>query len=85
MRTFHRIEPGRRLRHPVRGFPLRRLWSPESDTSLDYRERTISRTEVADLANGLISAEAVHVRAVEQAASRARTASRDWSGLGVRR
>jgi hypothetical protein len=76
MRTFHRIEPGRRLRHPVRGFPLRRLWSPESDTSLDYRERTISRTEVADLANGLISAEA---------ASRARTASRDWSGLGVRR
>ncbi len=58
---------------------------PGNDTSLDYRERTISRTEDAVLANGLISAEVVHLRTAKQAGSRAETASRKWSGFGVRR
>jgi hypothetical protein len=85
MRTFGRFNPGAgctaRSWVPLLG----RRWSPGNDTSLDYRERTISRTEVAILAYGLIPAEAVHVRAVEQARSRAQTASRLWSGVGVRR
>jgi hypothetical protein len=85
MRTIHCIEPGRRAAPPGPGFPLRRLCSPETDTSLDYRERTISRAEVAIVANGLMSAEAVGVRRAEQPGSRARTASRKWTHLGVGR
>jgi hypothetical protein len=58
---------------------------PGSDTSLDYRERTISRTEIAILANRLISAEAIHVPTAERARSRARTSSGKWSRPGAGR
>jgi hypothetical protein len=86
MRTIHRIEPGRRLRHPGPGFPRSAgLCWPGSDTSLDYRERTISRTEVATLRHRLIPAEAVHLRAGAQAEWRARTTSGKWSDPGVGR
>ena len=86
MRSIHAIRTGRQLRHPGPGFPRSAgLCWPGSDTSLDYRERTISRTEVAILGNGLIPAEAVQVRTAEEAGSRARPASRKWTRLGLGR
>jgi hypothetical protein len=83
MRTIHRVKPGAGCAARSRVPRLCRLCSPGNDTSLDYRERTISRTEVAILGNGLISAGAGHVGTAEQAGSRARTAYRKWSRLGV--
>ena len=84
MRSIDRVKPGCVAGRPGPGFP-RSACSPESDTSLDYRERTISRAEVAVLANGLISAEALQMRTAEQAGSRARTAAGKWFCLGVGR
>ena len=85
MRTIHRVKPGAGCAARCWVPLLCRLCSPGNDTSLDYRERTISRTEVAVLADRLISAEAVQVGTAEQAGWRARTASRKCSGFGVRR
>lgn len=86
MRTLHRMRTGRRLlRRVLASAVLSSLLAPKNDTSLDYRERTISRTEVAILRYRLIPAEAPHVRADEQASSRAWIASREWYELGVRR
>lgn len=86
MRTLYRMRTASRLlRRVIASAYLSSLLAPKNDTSLDYRERTISRTEVAILRHRLIPAEAVHVRTAEQASSRSRTTSRKWSRLGARR
>jgi hypothetical protein len=85
MRTIDRIMPGAGCAAGSWVPLLGRLCSPGSDTSLDYRERTISLTEVAVLGNGLISAKAVKVGTAERAGWRARAAPRKWSRLGVGR
>jgi hypothetical protein len=88
MRTTHpHVMPGRRLRPLGPRFP--RSVGParpaKSDTPLDYRERTISRTEVAILGSELFSAETIHVPRAVQVGSWARTASGKRSGVGAGR
>jgi hypothetical protein len=65
MRTIHRIKPRsrRRAAPPGPGFPgCVGSAGPGNDTSLDYRERTISRTEAAISVSQFISRNGEHPR-----------------------
>ena len=55
---------------------------PGSDTSVDLRERTVSRMEVVIVADGLMSGVAVYGPTAERADPRARVTSRLGPGAG---
>lgn len=54
-----------------------------NDTSLDYYERTVSRKEVAVLANGMMSRGASCLPTAGHSGLRARSTAGGWARFGV--